>query len=255
MNETYVTIQGRLVADPVLKWTTQRVPFAVFRIASTVRRPVNGRPGHYEDVGTSFYGVSAFRSLGTNIAGSLRKGEPVTVYGRQRVNEFTRGDGTPGMSVQIEATAVGHDLSFGTSAFAKVVRAQYPSSDRLADPAVQQAMEEHRLLVDGQQPDHRPTQQHSTPHRSTPHRSNPHRSSQPHSAPQHPTVGDPATDPFVVDEGPGVPAEPGAPPTTGTGSGPLLSPASASGPLLPPEPEPGAQSPTNPEKRSGEFAA
>ncbi len=141
MNESYVTIQGRLVADPDLKQTRTGTTFAAFRVASTVRRPAPGGAGAYQDGPTSFFNVSAFRSLGANVAHSLHKGEPVTVYGRLRVNQFVRGDGSQGTTAEIDAYAVGHDLSYGTSAFAKVSRAQYDESDRLADPNIQQAFD------------------------------------------------------------------------------------------------------------------
>ena len=140
MNESYVTIQGRLVADPDLKQTRTGITFAAFRVASTVRRPAPGGGG-YQDGPTSFFNVSAFRSLGANVAHSLHKGEPVTVYGRLRVNQFVRGDGSQGTTAEIDAYAVGHDLSYGTSAFAKVRRAQYDERDRLADPNIQEAFD------------------------------------------------------------------------------------------------------------------
>lgn len=145
MNETYVTIQGRLVADPTLRHTREGVPFAVFRLAHSARRPVRDKPGTFTDTATSYYDVSAFRSLGANIGSALHKGEPVTVFGRQRVNQFQRGDGSTGTSVQIEAFAVGHDLSYGTTAFSKVARGQYPDGDRLSEPEVREAFAEQDL--------------------------------------------------------------------------------------------------------------
>ena len=55
--------------------------------------------------------MSAFRSLGANVGTALRKGEPVTVYGRQRISTWERSDGSTGTSVEVEAYAVGHDLT------------------------------------------------------------------------------------------------------------------------------------------------
>ena len=139
MNETYVTIQGRLVADPTVRYSREGVPFSVFRVAHSARRPVRDQPGTFTDTPASFYDVSAFRSLGANVGTALHKGEPVTVFGRQRVNVFQRADGSSGSAVQIEAYAVGHDLSYGTTAFSKVVRAQYPDGDKLSHPEVREA--------------------------------------------------------------------------------------------------------------------
>lgn len=145
MNETYVTIQGRLVADPTVRHTRAGMPFAVFRLAHSARRPVPGEPGRYTDGQTSFYSVSAFRSLGANVGTALRKGEPVTVYGRQRISTWERSDGSTGTSVEVEAYAVGHDLTYGTTAFSKVARAQFSDGDRMSQPEVREAFAESEL--------------------------------------------------------------------------------------------------------------
>jgi len=139
VNEIYVTVSGRLVADPEARNTkTGGVPFAAFRVASTARR-VNRSTGEFEDAGTSFVNVTAFRSLGANVANSLRKGDPVVVHGRMRVNQWMRQDDTPATTVEIDAYSVGHDLSYGTTEFTKVTRAQVDRSDRMSDEAVQAA--------------------------------------------------------------------------------------------------------------------
>lgn len=139
MNESYITVTGRVVADPESRTTRQGVPFAAFRLASTVRR-LNAKTREYEDAGTSFYNVTAFRSLGANVANSLKKGEPVVVYGRLRVNQWLRQDNTHATSVEIDAYNVGHDLSWGTTTLTRVTRAQVDTQDRMADGGVQDAM-------------------------------------------------------------------------------------------------------------------
>ncbi len=138
MNEIYVTVSGRLVADPEARNTKNGVPFAAFRVASTARR-VNRSSGEFEDAGTSFVSVTAFRSLGANVANSLHKGDPVVVHGRMRVNQWIRQDDTMATSVEIDAYSVGHDLSYGTTEFTKVSRAQVDRTDRMSDDAVQAA--------------------------------------------------------------------------------------------------------------------
>lgn len=136
VNEMYVAVAGRLVAAPESRNTRGGVPFTAFRMASTVRRP-NASTGQYEDAGTNFLNVTAFRTLGANVANSLKKGDPVIVYGRLRVNQWVRQDNIPATSVEIDAYSIGHDLSWGTTSFEKVARAQMDQSDRLADPAIQ----------------------------------------------------------------------------------------------------------------------
>jgi single-strand DNA-binding protein len=147
MNESYITVTGRVVADPESRTTRTGVPFAAFRLASTVRR-LNPKTREYEDGGTSFYNVTAFRSLGANVANSLRKGEPVVVYGRLRVNQWLRQDNSHATSVEIDAYSVGHDLSWGTTELQRVTRAQLDQQDRMADGGVQDAM----AALEGEQP-------------------------------------------------------------------------------------------------------
>jgi len=138
MNEIYTTVVGRLVADPESRVTRGGVPFSAFRLASTVRRP-NAQTRVYEDGPTNFFNVTAFRSLGANVGNSLKKGDPVVVYGRMRVNQWMRSDNTPATSVEIDAYSVGHDLSWGTTSMVRVTRAQVDQSDRLSDAEVQSA--------------------------------------------------------------------------------------------------------------------
>ena len=175
MNETYATIQGRLVADPEVRHTRAGQPFTTMRVAVTVRRPVAGQPGQYEDAGTSYYNVSAFRAMGANMAASFHKGEPVVVYGRLRVRQYERDDKTYGTSAEMEAYAAGHDLTYGTTAWSKVARAHYPDADRNSDPEVQAAF--YGSGTGGEQ-----------------------------AAPSSP-LGDPATDPYVIEGQPDGPAE------------------------------------------------
>ena len=57
MNETYVTIKGRLTADPTVRTTRTGAPMTTFRIAHSARRQVQGQPGQWEDTEASFYDV------------------------------------------------------------------------------------------------------------------------------------------------------------------------------------------------------
>jgi single-strand DNA-binding protein len=153
MNETYVTISGNVVGDPVARLTKAEVPFVTFRVASNVRR-VNFKTGEYIDAGTNFVNVTAFRSLGVNLANSLKKGEPVIVHGRMRINQWVNGERS-GTTVEIDANNVGHDLTWGQAQFTKVAKPQFNQSDRMADPEVQaanEALENDASLADDEFP-------------------------------------------------------------------------------------------------------
>jgi single-strand DNA-binding protein len=126
MSETLVTVVGNVATQPVLKNTASGIPMARFRLATTERR-WDRAADRWMDGHTSFFTVWAYRMLGENLAASLGVGEPVIVQGRLRVleREDKREDkGQTYVTVAIEAVAVGHDLSRGTSAFRRVARAR-----------------------------------------------------------------------------------------------------------------------------------
>ena len=151
MNETYVTVSGNVVGDPVVRATSANVPFVTFRVASNVRR-MNFKTGEYTDAGTNFVNVTAFRGLGVNLANSLVKGQPVLVYGRMRINQWVNGERS-GTTVEIDAYNVGHDLTWGQAEFTKVARPQLNQKDRMADPEVQDAndqLDRDAAMVDGE---------------------------------------------------------------------------------------------------------
>ncbi|MFB7515004.1 single-stranded DNA-binding protein [Streptomyces sp. NPDC056144] len=120
MNETTVTLVGN-VATAVEYRETAAGGVARFRFAVTSRRWDRER-ALWTDGSTSFYTVSAWKALGSNLAASVTVGEPLVVHGRLRVREDER-DGQRKTFVDVVAVAVGHDLSRGTAAFRRVGRA------------------------------------------------------------------------------------------------------------------------------------
>lgn len=116
MNDT-VTILGRVGGDPQRSQTTTGIPVINFRVASPQRR-YDQKTQSWLETGTNWYNVSAFRQLAEHAKGSLRSGDAVIITGRLKLREWESG-GKKGMSADIDADAIGHDLRWGTSAFAK----------------------------------------------------------------------------------------------------------------------------------------
>ncbi|MBL1098093.1 single-stranded DNA-binding protein [Streptomyces coffeae] len=163
MNESWVTVVGNAATRPDFRETAAGVAVARFRLAVTVRR-WDRRRETWADAYTSFYTVWTWRSLAANVAGSVSLGEPLLVHGTLRLREREReqardpsqdqmrrgraergvpsrqeeeerggmhgtgGSGTGGatrwITAEIDAVAVGHDLSRGTSAFRRVSQAK-----------------------------------------------------------------------------------------------------------------------------------
>ncbi|MFB7630426.1 single-stranded DNA-binding protein [Streptomyces sp. NPDC056149] len=124
MNDTMVTLVGNVATAVEHRETAAGVPVARFRMAATSRRWDKAREC-WTDGETSFYTVRSWRALADNVAASVAVGEPLVVQGRLRVREGEQAPEKGGQrwfAVEVDAFAIGHDLSRGTSAFRRVVR-------------------------------------------------------------------------------------------------------------------------------------
>ena len=142
MSDTFITVCGRLTADPLVRLTREQAPFCVFRIATSNR--VRVQPGTYEDGPASFYDITAFNRLGANVVKSLVKGDPVVVTGRLRMKEYDRQDGSRGVSASVSAMAIGPDLTWGQARLTRISRPTYGEGDPLDQPEVDGALAELR---------------------------------------------------------------------------------------------------------------
>jgi single-strand DNA-binding protein len=93
---------------------------SAFRLACTPRVKLKG--GEYGDGNTTWIDVSCFRGLATNVAASIRKGDPVIVSGRLRTSVWEK-DGQTRERLTLEADVIGHDLTRGTAIFRRSPRA------------------------------------------------------------------------------------------------------------------------------------
>lgn len=134
MNDTLVTLVGN-AATRVEYRESATGGVARFRLAVTPRR-YDRQTAAWVDGHSSFYTVWAWRTLGLNLASSVAVGEPLVVHGRLRVRDQEQ-DGQRRFSADVEAIAVGHDLTRGTSAFRRVVKADPALTAPPKDPAAQ----------------------------------------------------------------------------------------------------------------------
>jgi len=110
MYDTQVTLVGNLVADPRIHTLPDGQVVASFRIAST-RRRFDRSSSQWRDVGTTYANVTCWRGLGENAAASLKKGQAAIVWGRLSVRSYETKEGGKRESVDIDAFAVGPDLT------------------------------------------------------------------------------------------------------------------------------------------------
>jgi single-strand DNA-binding protein len=106
-----VTVTGFVGSDPRHNVTDAGLSITNFRLA-TSRRYFDRAKGEWVDGETNWYSVAAFRQLAVNAAASVSKGDRVVVHGRLRVRPWETGEKS-GTAVEIDAEAMGHDLSWG----------------------------------------------------------------------------------------------------------------------------------------------
>ncbi|ANJ26841.1 single-stranded DNA-binding protein [Agromyces aureus] len=112
-----ITVIGAVGSDPRVHTTAQGLTITSFRLAST-RRIFDRVKGAWEDGETNWYTVSTFRQLAKNASSSIRRGDRVVVHGRLRLRSWESGEKS-GTAIEIDAEAVGHDLTWGTTSLSK----------------------------------------------------------------------------------------------------------------------------------------
>ena len=113
MSNESITITGLVATTPRHIVTGEGLPITSFRLAAPHRR-FDAASGKWADTDTNWYTIVSFRQLATNAARSLNKGERVILSGKLRIREWETDDKT-GTNVEVEAEAIGHDLTWGTS--------------------------------------------------------------------------------------------------------------------------------------------
>jgi single-strand DNA-binding protein len=111
----HVTVHGLVATEPRHLVTKEGLEITSFRLAAMQRR-FDKQLGKWRDDGTNWYSIASFRILAKNAAASLQKGHRVIVSGRLKVREWDAGEKS-GVSVDIEADSIGHDLVWGSTTF------------------------------------------------------------------------------------------------------------------------------------------
>jgi single-strand DNA-binding protein len=136
MNDT-ISIRGIVATELRHLVTGTGVTITSFRLASTSRR-WDRATGGWVNGHTNWYTVTSFRALAGNVHRSVKKGDRVIVTGRLRVRSWER-DERSGISVEVDADAVGHDLAFGQSTWMRSLRT---TADEHAGPDASPTTEE-----------------------------------------------------------------------------------------------------------------
>jgi len=144
MNEPQVTLTG-WVGSEVVHRETPGGTVANLRVGSTPR--VRRKSGDWVDGPTSWFSVTCWRALADHVRDSVRKGDPVLVQGRLRVDVWERPDRTSSVTVVVEATSVGHDLSRGTTVFVKAARPERAEVAEDVDMALKELIHDPSVVL------------------------------------------------------------------------------------------------------------
>ena len=113
-DETYLTIKGRLTADPELRFTPSGASVANFTVAVNARK-LNRQSNEWEAKPAKFWRCQAWSqgklARAENIADGLKKGDSVLVYGELETREYEK-DGQKRSADEIRVESIGKDLTF-----------------------------------------------------------------------------------------------------------------------------------------------
>ena len=118
MNETIVTFHGWAGSD-VRHRVARDVTVATVRVGVTPRLR---KDGDWVDGETTWYSVTAWRTLADHVRDSVRKGDPLIVHGRLRTETWQPPEGPATVTLHVDALLVGHDLNRGITHFIKQQR-------------------------------------------------------------------------------------------------------------------------------------
>lgn len=110
--EIVTTLVGNLGADPELRFTSNSVPVAKFRMANTPRKREGDK---FVNAEPTWVTVTCWRDMAQNVAESLHRGDRVVAHGTLENREYTDKDGNKRTSLELNAWALGPDLTFRTA--------------------------------------------------------------------------------------------------------------------------------------------
>lgn len=112
-----ISVVGTVATVPKLLNAANKAAFCTFRVASNDRR-FDREKGAWIDGETTWMSVNAFRSLAEHAHESFSIGDRVIINGKLRVKRWETED-RKGVSVELDADGLGHDLRWGVSKFTK----------------------------------------------------------------------------------------------------------------------------------------
>ncbi len=133
ISSTTVTMVGNLASEPDIRTVGPGVQVANFRLAASDRK-LDAETGEWVDTNSVFLKVSCWRTMAHNVIASLRKGDPVVVFGRLQSYTYVR-DEQQRTSFELDAYAIGPNLARGFAVFHRSRPQLVREGDQTAEPA------------------------------------------------------------------------------------------------------------------------
>src|SRR6188768_607385 len=105
-----VTMEGRLVTDPELRFSPSGMAVGKFRLVSDQKK--KNEAGEWVDDKTLWLQVTCFKTLAENCVDSLAKGDLVVVTGRLQTDEWETETGDKRSATVLVANNLGPSLMF-----------------------------------------------------------------------------------------------------------------------------------------------
>ncbi|WP_061960598.1 single-stranded DNA-binding protein [Demequina flava] len=122
MNDLTITVTGWVATTPafVVRKDGQPTDMCTFRVAQTPRR-FDRDSGSWVDKKTEWFDIRVRGKAAVFVEKSVHKGEPVIVAGRLQTDEWATQSGGARFALQVNASAIGHDLSRGIATFKRAI--------------------------------------------------------------------------------------------------------------------------------------
>lgn len=127
-----VQMDGRLTADPELRFTPGGFAVANFTVAGNDRKKKQGSDSEWEDGPTTFLRCSVWREQAENVAESLRKGDNVLVTGKLTQHEYDDKEGNKRTAFEVQVETIGPSLRWRATPHGsqrRTERTQEPAAD------------------------------------------------------------------------------------------------------------------------------
>jgi single-strand DNA-binding protein len=130
-----ITMEGRLAAEPELRFAPSGVAVCRLRLVTSDRRK-NPNTNEWEDGDTLWINATCFKQLAENTAESIEKGDLVVVTGKIKTDSWETNEGEKRSAITLIADTVAADLKFRTIKHGegRAQRSQASSQQRSEDP-------------------------------------------------------------------------------------------------------------------------